>query len=354
MLKTRHISFVISCILTIVCVIALLTYTTEDTLTLVNAQSPVVVYRDVSAEDCTWVFSRYIPSAYELEWLSNIQQWQHSVCDHMRLVEQLAKSERWLEYTRLFNSREHQLLNLTLVEQVLSRFEYQRRCDGAERTVYIEPLAGLTRHPRFCTEGSHQVVNKDYMLLDYSVQAQLRDAAGGEAFYFDAGASSYNAGAGGASQAWIVDSYRDRGVNFSDVLAWEYTLMNPVEVLQQVPASVKPHYHWYNVPVTAEPSHPDNPLTNMLALCRELDLVVFKLDIDTPGVEEALVYSLLNRTSAETNQVLRLIDDMYFEHHVNVREMHPYWGAEMHATLSASYELFSALRHHGVRAHSWV
>ena len=46
----------------------------------------------------------------------------------------------------------------------------------------------------------------------------------------------------------------------------------------------------------------------------------------------------------------------FFEEHVNFAPMLPYWGATIGegTSLASSYAVFSDLRQHGVRAHSWV
>lgn len=40
-------------------------------------------------------------------------------------------------------------------------------------------------------------------------------------YLFDLGASLYTSGEGGASQQWFVDVYRERGIEFDRILAWE-------------------------------------------------------------------------------------------------------------------------------------
>ena len=49
-----------------------------------------------------------------------------------------------------------------------------------------------------------------------------------------------------------------------------------------------------------------------------------------------------------------LVDEMYFEHHVNLPEMNPSWNTfEETTTIVTSYELFTQLRNAGIRMHSW-
>ena len=52
---------------------------------------------------------------------------------------------------------------------------------------------------------------------------------------------------------------------------------------------------------------------------------------------------------------LGLIDEFYFEHHVNTQPMNRYWATQgAPQTLADSYRIFTALRGRGVIAHAWV
>ncbi len=80
------------------------------------------------------------------------------------------------------------------------------------------------------------------------------------------------------------------------------------------------------------------------------DYVVFKLDIDNNPVEEGIVSTLL-----ASPDLLALIDDFYWEHHVNFRPMSNVWlDLPPHSTMNQSLTLFDRLRRAGVRAHSWT
>lgn len=79
-------------------------------------------------------------------------------------------------------------------------------------------------------------------------------------------------------------------------------------------------------------------------------------DIDTWAVENALVAALLADATA-----LGLVDEFYFEDHVNFSEMLGWWDNTYNPkqydpsrSLSDSYHQFLRLRQLGVRAHSWV
>uniref|UniRef100_A0A6U0BPL9 Uncharacterized protein n=1 Tax=Ostreococcus sp. 'lucimarinus' TaxID=242159 RepID=A0A6U0BPL9_9CHLO len=112
---------------------------------------------------------------------------------------------------------------------------------------------------------------------------------------------------------------------------------------------------WYNIPLNASIGHADNPFTFIKALTKVEDYVVFKLDIDTPAVEVALIQQLMDDA-----ELLERIDEFYFEHHVTGSPMQWHgWGDLRNSysplsTINDSYLVFSFLREKGVRAHAWV
>jgi hypothetical protein len=54
-------------------------------------------------------------------------------------------------------------------------------------------------------------------------------------------------------------------------------------------------------------------------------------------------------------EVSELIDELFFEHHINMDHMVSFW-ATGHTTVfqSDSMKLFRGMRERGIRAHSWV
>jgi hypothetical protein len=73
------------------------------------------------------------------------------------------------------------------------------------------------------------------------------------------------------------------------------------------------HYCRFNIPAIAEPTSPDNPLNMLKRIAKPEDYVVFKLDIDNSKIEAMFVEQLL-----ASPELLALVDDFFFEHHVNV------------------------------------
>lgn len=120
-----------------------------------------------------------------------------------------------------------------------------------------------------------------------------------------------------------------------------------MDVWQRVPGRLKPIYHWYNVPVTTEPG--DNPLDFIVQMTTVDDYVVVKLDIDNSSLETRLMHIMLG-----SRDVMSRVDELYFEHHIDVGPMRKYWGAVPGTSLADTYRLFAELRLRGVAAHSWV
>ena len=67
-------------------------------------------------------------------------------------------------------------------------------------------------------------------------------------------------------------------------------------------------------------------------------------------VEERIVAALLASPS-----LMALIDDFYWEHHVNFAPLNSAWRTHRSPKkMNDSLDMFSGLRHAGVRAHSWT
>ena len=77
-------------------------------------------------------------------------------------------------------------------------------------------------------------------------------------------------------------------------------------------SDVKRKTSWFNIPVTSGVGDADNPFTFLKNLTSPEDFVVLKLESDTPLVEIALVKQL-----TADPQLLEVVDEFYFEHHVS-------------------------------------
>lgn len=62
-----------------------------------------------------------------------------------------------------------------------------------------------------------------------------------------------------------------------------------------------------------------------------------------------LAYQLLN-----DDRYSKLVDQLYFEHHVFQLELASAWRSSMQGSLKNSLDLFGGLRRKGIAAHYWV
>jgi hypothetical protein len=177
-----------------------------------------------------------------------------------------------------------------------------------------------------------------------------------KAFYFDAGASLYTSGAGGASQKWFVDEFARHGIRFGRIFGWDSQVYPPAKLWSEVPAEVKPLLAYYNIPINPSADSPDNILNYIRAFTTPEDYVDVKIDVDNTEVEMALISQIL-----QSKQLQSLVDELFWEHHVRMSPMfYRGWFGQLQGTslvnntLDHSYTLFSALRKAGIRAHSWV
>jgi hypothetical protein len=316
--------------------------------------------------------------------VENIRTWENDLTNVVRRQEQRAKFDHWMNSLQSYRRKKSQSSqlhhHLPLPSDIFSQFVYVTNCRGSVTTfsVAIEPLAGLTRHPWYVLRGGQYLVDKDYMFVNTThakvmtdkevrftfvsnvtspdVQKILeqshweRDKRGKRYIYIDFGASTYNSGAGGPSQSWFVDIFRSVGVTYDAIFAFEMSPTPADEVFRQLPADLIPKYHWYNVGVSASPTDPMFALRFLKEVAVPADYVLMKLDIDNTQVEEGIIMALL-----EDDVAMSLLDELFWEHHVNIKEMYSSWGTQLETRyLHDTYDLFTQLRMKGIRAHSWV
>ena len=219
------------------------------------------------------------------------------------------------------------------------------------RTIPIEPLISMLRHPRHtCFNKVSYKYARSYLVPLIAWEATPYPPP--RSFFLDMGASLFNSGTGGASQEWFLKIYRERGVVFDRILAWEAHNMTAQRILDSFPLWVMDRLTYYNMPVETKVNGRYNPWRALRGLATPADLVIVKLDIDNSPIEQALVEQLL-----ADPELAALIDDFYFEHHVRDSPLlHQGWGRQGIPTqnLTESYTTFTRLREMGVRAHSWV
>ena len=102
--------------------------------------------------------------------------------------------------------------------------------------------------------------------------------------------------------------------------------------------------------VSADKENKMNPLYSILDKYNEDDLIIVKLDIDTPNIENPMAYQLL-----EDETIHKLVDHFYFEHHVDMEEMTRVWTKRhVRGSTKDTFDLMNGLRQRGVASHFWI
>lgn len=217
------------------------------------------------------------------------------------------------------------------------------------RSGFIEPILPPLRSPSFCFNRMTGILSLDYLIHDFvEICEQLKPSS--RIVFFDLGASLHFHGKKIDSPAlYIPELFSKFGMPFDHIYAFELTPTDPSELYDKVPDDLKTVYHWYNVGVSAETNSTRNPWNLIRGRFKEDDLVIVKLDIDTPSVELPLADQLL-----KDPELHRLVDHFYFEHHVYLEELKESWGPNISGSVADSLRLFHGLRKAGIAAHSWV
>lgn len=213
---------------------------------------------------------------------------------------------------------------------------------------YVEPIIPPLRHPKFCQNGNH-LLDWHFLVHDFAALCRKMTPASKTAFV-DLGASlSFHANVYEVPILDLIGEFRKFGFRFDHIYGYEITPTNPAHVVEALPDHIFGAYHWINVGVSDGPLAKTNPWNMIMQNFREEDFVVVKLDIDTPDLEQSLVNQL--RTNPN---ISKLVDVFYFEHHVLLKELAPYWKTKMKTTVKDSMDLFVQLRELGIASHSWI
>jgi hypothetical protein len=210
---------------------------------------------------------------------------------------------------------------------------------------FVEPLLPPMRNPDVC-DLSVQVLDLTYLVHDFGAMCRKLKPTS-RIVLFDIGAS-LEFGGSASPALYLMHLYHKFGFPFDHIYAYEVTPTNPKKVFSAVPRTFLPAYHWINVGVSTVPGSPLNPFTTLLDKYNEDDLVIVKLDIDTPTLELPLALQLL-----KDKRFGKLVDQFYFEHHVHLAELAIEWGG-MEGSVKDSLDLFHRLREKGIPAHFWV
>jgi hypothetical protein len=347
-------------------------------------------------ETCTWSFLAYQPSAWESEWYDG----EVSGARRDKECELLATPAETDRSVRLIRAvRSAVLLRQSIPPQsieLFSRMVYAEKCgplgrdSGRRRAQLIEPLVGIVRDPLTMCPRPRGVPDEVYNTFEKdegSVQSKRHFLIGAAApwsdtpsdpasfrqggfepwavapgpagsrarqnFLMDIGASTFgiwkdDATAVGAR--WFVERYGRHQIAFDWVVSFEYDKIDPEQIYASVPAELLPHYVYYDRPVEATVGGKWNPWRILRGMgARPEDYVVVKLDIDAPEIENPLIEQILTDPALP-----KVLDEVYFEHHVNTKPMHHHWGmSNSPITLKDTYRNFTTLRAKGVRMHSW-
>ena len=255
---------------------------------------------------------------------------------------------------------------------VFSRFVYHDETTDTTYYEYIEPLVAYLRHPLVGCEFAYPPgayfypqrhtektgcfgylrTSRTHLLVPTDLRRRRR--VFDRFLYFDAGASWWGNGKGGSSLSYFDKVWQRHGQTWDAMYAYE-SETNSSTFYRSVPPSKRARVHYHHGPVR---SHANPTTTTMSSesndssqeqpflphviwnLSQVDDYVLFKLDIDSPGVEEANVQFLLDPAN---RHVLERIDAFYYEFHESRQYGLDYW-----------YKVFWKLRQAGVHAHSWI
>lgn len=263
-------------------------------------------------------------------------------------------------------------------DELLSQLVYRYECNDGRTTKtvrqLIEPLIGLLRDPlticsnftsnipaRLALNLTEGMQSKRFLLLapsapyyDYNSNAPIPPwllKPTGRKFLFDIGSSLFNGvrdmnKVGDAiGSRWFYQYFKNLSMGFDRIIAFERGQQDPGLVWGQIPEDALAVFTFINV--AAEPNGKFNPLNILKRIAKPEDYVIFKLDIDVHEVESEFMQQILDNPIYHS-----LIDEMFFEMHVLVKEMKEFWGATT-GELKDTYSLYTKLRQYGIRMHSW-
>jgi hypothetical protein len=218
---------------------------------------------------------------------------------------------------------------------------------------YVEPLIAPLRHPKVCfpTPEDKHIMNMGYLVHDFAAMCRHNLKPNSRTVFIDMGAALDFHGTEITPAVYITKMYQSFGFHFDHIYAYEVQQKDPNDVYSRIPNDLKAAYHWYNVGVNATVDHPNNPLHTILQKYNEDDFIIVKLDIDSPDIENPMAEFVAN--GGINNTLANLIDAFYFEHHVNLAEMAPYWKKTMRGSVQHSLQIFQQMRKIGIASHYW-
>lgn len=303
----------------------------------------------------------YVPSTWESEWSEKIDgEWAGQECDVLL---------RQREKAKLLIGSVIDATKIRSADESVFSYFIRKLPDGTQRKEYIEPLIGILRDPlTICRSDEPDpfgfgpldspVQSKRFLVHGAMAEASLRErvrAKGGRFILFDLGASVYHGWHGNKGEVgakWFVEEFeRHGGIRFDRIMAFEAAFHKPDEIFGGISdPRLLSSLSYFNVPVSADQDSPFNPWSLLAGMATPEDYVVVKLDIDTPAIENRLVIEqlMVNRT------LISLVDEMFYEHHVNQKDMNAHWlEQDSPLRMADTYRMFRQLRESGIRMHSW-
>lgn len=329
---------------------------------------------------CEWKFDRYLPSVWERIWMNNISYLQNHVCHTFSSVEESRKRLLLVERVlKLQKSRSNYRYLERNGDELFSSMIYRQECQrkASEETIFqfIEPLVGLLRDPlTICPINSIGIPKELKLEIEDALQAKRFLLLGpsapfnrsnswmsplpwlyeknGQKILFDLGSAFFNGPdeksplMSVTSARWFYEYFQRISFSFDRIIAFEKQNLSAELFWKQVPDDLLGRLTLMNVGI--EESGKFHPWTILKSMVKREDYVIVKLDIDVSELEQVLMEQVVNDSSLHS-----LIDEFFFEMHVNVTEMIPFWGNRNRGQLKDAYNLFSKLRQLGLRMHSW-
>lgn len=296
--------------------------------------------------------------------------------------EVIKNSKIWLNRVSVHMQSKNEIKEMPDDFDFLSRFQVTQKCGNDIKiwNEWIEPITITARHPFafsrcrnsykfFKDKPKVARSNTDYVLLQsgrnlyknvFRDNGDEIDGGGGGGyggkqlrhFMFDAGTSTFD-----SSLFWFTCGYSQRGVAFDAVHCWEKTLLDPVDYWSKVPVNWRPYWHFYNVPISADPADPSSLVRHITQTAAPSDFVSLKLDVDHPETEMRLALTLL-----QDDSFAQLVDEFFFELHFRCEVMTSCgWGKRVPESISgfrldrpSVLQYFIDLRSkRHIRAHIW-
>jgi hypothetical protein len=344
------------------------------------------------SNQCVWIFHSYESSAWEKEWIAGEETGIRTdlECEVLSERAEAERSERLIKAVASIVLDASPSIPPDSID-LFSRMIYARHCGpdkvdtGARRVQLIEPLVGILRDPLSICPRPRSITpetSETFGPLENSVQSKRHllpaplapwsdtpknvkswrvdgsapwtsGTPSRQNILIDIGASLYggwNSDSTAVGAAWFVERFKRHHLAFDWIISYEIEKHDPDEIFKDVPDDVLPHYLYFNQGVVAEPGARWNPwrILKDMSISNQ-DYVALKLDIDVPDIEGRLIEQLMN-----DDTLSQRVDEVFFEHHVNVSAMRGFWGVvSQPITMKDSYRLFLALRRKGIRMHSW-